>query len=93
MQVNAIGASLLEYIADFGKPYASSPAAIVACIPKTIHQDTGGVIEFSLTGDEIIGVLTESLDEPLSPEAEVQYLLKIIFQLIQILNFIVNLVV
>ena len=86
MQVNAIGASLLEYIGDFGKPYASSPAAIVACI----HQDTGGVIEFSLTGDEIIGVLTESLDGPLSPEAEVQYLLKIIFQLIQILNFIVN---
>jgi hypothetical protein len=79
LQVNIIVASLLEYISDFGKPYAASPAAIVACIPKTIHQDTGEVTEFSLTGEEIIAVLSESLDGPLSPEAEVQYHYEFIF--------------
>lgn len=70
--VNAIGAAVLDYVADFGKPWASLPAAIVACVPKTIHQDGGEDVVFNLTCDEIVEALKEGSEEPLTPEPELE---------------------
>ncbi|KAG5561858.1 hypothetical protein RHGRI_004786 [Rhododendron griersonianum] len=38
-EVNFIGAKVLEFVADFGKPSAPHPAPIVACVPKKVHDD------------------------------------------------------
>lgn len=70
--VNAIGASILEYIADFGKPWAPVPAAVVACVPKTIHRDGEDDLVFQITSEEILGALKEGLNEPLTPEPELE---------------------
>eukprot|EP00250_Pteridium_aquilinum_P006240 c16198_g1_i1 orf=144-3938(+) len=70
--VNSIGSSVLEYIADFGKPWAPLPAAIVACVPRTIHQDGGEDLVFNLTCDEIVDALKEGSSEPLTPEPELE---------------------
>ncbi|MCO5603407.1 hypothetical protein L7F22_057557 [Adiantum nelumboides] len=70
--VNAIGATILEYIADFGKPWAPVPAAIVACVPKTIHHDGEDALDFNIMSEEILGALKEGLNEPLVPEPELE---------------------
>lgn len=46
LQVNSIGAEVLEFISDYGKPGAPIPAAIVACVPKKVHTD--GLVNPSL---------------------------------------------
>ncbi|KAH7434480.1 hypothetical protein KP509_06G019300 [Ceratopteris richardii] len=70
--VNTIGASILEYIADFGKPVASVPAAIVACVPTSIHRDGQDDEDFSLAPEEILEALVEGLNEPIIPEPELE---------------------
>lgn len=70
--VNTIGASVLEYVADFGRPWAPLPAAIVACVPRTIHRDGGEDLVFNLTCDQIVEALKEGSNEPLTPEAELE---------------------
>ncbi|KAL6225996.1 hypothetical protein ACLB2K_004844 [Fragaria x ananassa] len=35
--VNSIGAKVLEFVSDFGKPTAPLPAAIVACVSKKLE--------------------------------------------------------
>lgn len=70
--VNRIGASLLEYIADFSKLSAPVPAAVVVCVPKTIHQDGVGDVDFNISHEEILTTLKEGLDEPISPEPELE---------------------
>lgn len=70
--VNAVGSSLLEYVADFGKPSAPIPAAIVACVPTFIHSLSGGKDErFEIDLDNIRSVIMEGLQEPIAPEPEV----------------------
>lgn len=71
MQVNFIGAQVLEYISDFGKASAPVPAAIVACVPKKVHVDGVGEIDFKISPSEITAAIEEGLKEPIEPEAEV----------------------
>nr|XP_043618679.1 stromal processing peptidase, chloroplastic [Erigeron canadensis] len=69
-EVNFIGAQVLEYISDFGKASAPVPAAIVACVPKKVHVDGVGEIDFKITPSEITAAIEEGLKEPIEPEAE-----------------------
>ncbi|KAL4563575.1 hypothetical protein LXL04_027618 [Taraxacum kok-saghyz] len=69
-EVNYIGAQVLEYISDFGKASAPVPAAIVACVPKKVHVDEVGEVEFKITPSEITTAIEEGLKEPIEPEAE-----------------------
>lgn len=70
--VNSSGAKVLEYIADFGKPTAPLPAAIVACVPKTVHQDGSGDVEFQIFPEEITAAINEGLKGPIEPEPELE---------------------
>ncbi|KAI5069253.1 hypothetical protein GOP47_0015554 [Adiantum capillus-veneris] len=70
--VNAVGASMLEYVADFGKPWAPVSAAIVACVPKTIHRDGEDDLNFEITSEEIVVALKEGLNGALIPEPELE---------------------
>lgn len=70
-QVNAIGAEVLEFIADFGKPSAPIPAAIVACVPKKVHIDGIGESEFKIEPEEILRAIEAGLKEPIEAEPEV----------------------
>ncbi|KAJ0451311.1 putative processing peptidase [Helianthus annuus] len=69
-EVNFIGAQVLEYISDFGKPSAPVPAAIVVCVPKKVHVDGVGEIDFKISPSEITAAIEEGLKEPIEPEAE-----------------------
>ncbi|XP_071715631.1 stromal processing peptidase, chloroplastic-like isoform X2 [Rutidosis leptorrhynchoides] len=69
-EVNYIGAQVLEYISDFGKASAPVPAAIVACVPKKVHVDGVGEIDFKITPSEITAAIEQGLKEPIEPEAE-----------------------
>ncbi|KAL7592415.1 hypothetical protein Lser_V15G32592 [Lactuca serriola] len=69
-EVNSIGAQVLEYISDFGKASAPIPAAIVACVPKRVHVDGVGEVDFKITPNEITTAIEEGLKEPIEPEAE-----------------------
>ncbi|XP_073296699.1 LOW QUALITY PROTEIN: stromal processing peptidase, chloroplastic-like [Primulina huaijiensis] len=71
-EVNSIGAKMLEFISDFGKPYAPLPAAIVACVPKKVHIDGCGETEFKLTPEEIVAVIEAGLKEPIEAEPELE---------------------
>lgn len=71
MQVNTVGAEVLEFISDFGKPNAPLPAAIVACVPKKVHVDGVGETDFEIYPDEITESIKAGLDEPIYPEPEV----------------------
>ena len=64
---------MLEFISDFGKPSAPFPAAIVACVPKTVHVDGQGETEFGITPGEITTAITAGLEEPIEPEPEVSF--------------------
>jgi hypothetical protein len=70
-QVNAAAAGMLNYVADFGKPTAPLPSAIVACVPKTLHVDGQGDMPFDITPEAILDALLEGLNETLAPEPEV----------------------
>ncbi|XP_071701017.1 stromal processing peptidase, chloroplastic-like [Rutidosis leptorrhynchoides] len=69
-EVNLIGAQVLEYISDYGQVSAPVPAAIVACVPKKVHVDGVGEIDFKITPSEITNAIEEGLREPIEPEAE-----------------------
>ncbi|KAH9302963.1 hypothetical protein KI387_014546, partial [Taxus chinensis] len=71
-QVNSAGAKVLEYITDFGKPHAPLPAAIVACVPKTVHKDGSGDVEFRILPEEIISAINEGLNGSIEPEPELE---------------------
>eukprot|EP01018_Ginkgo_biloba_P017112 Gb_12213 [translate_table: standard] len=51
--VNATGAMLLQYISDFGKVTECLPSALVACVPKTVHEDGIGDTEFKIVPEEV----------------------------------------
>ena len=69
--MNSIGAEVLEFISDYGKPTSPLPAAIVACVPKKAHTDGLGETEFKLTASEIITAIEAGLEEPIEAEPEV----------------------
>jgi hypothetical protein len=70
-QVNEAGAKMLEYVANFGQPSAPVPAAIVACVPKTLHVEGVGDKNFDITSEDILRAISEGLNEPLASEPEV----------------------
>ncbi|CAK9871880.1 unnamed protein product [Sphagnum jensenii] len=70
--VNKAGASMLEYIASYGDPTAPVPAAIVACVPKTIHVEEGVDANFDITPDAILNAISVGLNEPLASEPELE---------------------
>ncbi|XP_061354437.1 stromal processing peptidase, chloroplastic isoform X2 [Gastrolobium bilobum] len=71
-EVNSVGAKVLEFIADFGKPTAPLPAAIVACVPKKFHIEGAGETEFKISSTEITDAIKAGLDEPIEPEPELE---------------------
>ncbi|XP_022965460.1 stromal processing peptidase, chloroplastic-like isoform X2 [Cucurbita maxima] len=71
-EVNSIGAEVLEFISDYGKPTSPLPAAIVACVPKKAHIDGLGETEFKLTASEIITAIEAGLEEPIEAEPELE---------------------
>lgn len=70
---------MLEFISDFGRPSAPSPAAIVACVPKKMHVDGIGETEFKIEPEEILAAVEAGLKEPIEAEPEVFYLKKLVF--------------
>ncbi|CAA6672630.1 unnamed protein product [Spirodela intermedia] len=70
-EVNSTGAKILEFISDFGKPTAPLPAAIVACVPKTVHIDGLGEADFKIYPHEITDAIKAGLEEPIEAEPEV----------------------
>ncbi|KAL4310642.1 hypothetical protein GQ457_01G008220 [Hibiscus cannabinus] len=71
-EVNSIGAQVLEFISDFGKPTAPLPAAVVACVPNKVHVDGIGETEFKITSTEIISAMKSGLIEPIEAEPELE---------------------
>lgn len=71
-EVNAIGASVLEFISDCGKPTAPAPAAIVACVPKKVHIDGLGETDFRISPSEISEAIKAGLEEPIEAEPELE---------------------
>ncbi|KAL6223602.1 hypothetical protein ACLB2K_006985 [Fragaria x ananassa] len=71
-EVNSIGAKVLEFVSDFGKPTAPLPAAIVACVPKKVHVDGKGETEFTISPDEITAATRAGLEDPIEPEPELE---------------------
>ncbi|CAI9113723.1 OLC1v1014379C2 [Oldenlandia corymbosa var. corymbosa] len=71
-EVNAVGAEVLEFISDFGKPNAPLPAAIVACVPSKVHVDGIGETEFKITPGEITAAIEAGLQQPIEAELELE---------------------
>ncbi|MED6204572.1 hypothetical protein PIB30_117508 [Stylosanthes scabra] len=71
-EVNSVGAKVLEFIADFGKPTAPLPAAIVACVPKKVHVEGAGETEFKISPTGITDAIKAGLDQPIMPEPELE---------------------
>ncbi|XP_022769477.1 stromal processing peptidase, chloroplastic-like isoform X1 [Durio zibethinus] len=71
-EVNSIGAQVLEFISDFGKPTAPLPAAVVACVPKKVHVDGIGETEFKITSSEITAAIKSGLEETIEAEPELE---------------------
>lgn len=71
-EVNSVGAEVLEFISDFGKPSAPPPAAIVACVPKKAHFDGVGETEFKIEPEEILAAVEAGLKEPIEAEPELE---------------------
>ncbi|KAL0425212.1 UNVERIFIED_CONTAM: Stromal processing peptidase, chloroplastic [Sesamum radiatum] len=71
-EVNAIGAEVLEFISDYGKPSAPHPAAIVACVPKKVHIDGIGETDFKIEPEEIVDAIEAGLKEPIEAEPELE---------------------
>jgi hypothetical protein len=65
---------MLEYVANFGQPSAPLPAAIVACVPKTLHVEGVGDKDFDITPEAILGAISDGLNEPLVSEPEASLL-------------------
>ncbi|KAL5199647.1 hypothetical protein ABZP36_020850 [Zizania latifolia] len=71
-EVNIVGAEVLEFISDYGKPDAPLPAAIVACVPKKVHIDGVGETDFEIHPEEITDSIKAGLEEPIYPEPELE---------------------
>ncbi|XAR64309.1 C-terminal processing peptidase [Bertholletia excelsa] len=71
-EVNSIGAKVLEFISDFGKPSAPLPAAIVSCVPNKVHVDGIGETDFRIMPDEITAAIRAGLEEPIEAEPELE---------------------
>ncbi|XP_039024549.1 stromal processing peptidase, chloroplastic-like isoform X2 [Hibiscus syriacus] len=71
-EVNSIGAQVLEFISDVGKPTAPLPAAVVVCVPKKVHVDGIGETEFKITSTEITSAIKSGLIEPIEAEPELE---------------------
>ncbi|KAK9950839.1 hypothetical protein M0R45_006305 [Rubus argutus] len=71
-EVNSIGAKVLEFVSDFGKPTAPLPAAIVACVPKKVHVEGKGETEFTISPDEITAATRAGLEDLIEPEPELE---------------------
>ncbi|KAH6829419.1 Insulinase family protein [Perilla frutescens var. hirtella] len=71
-EVNSVGAEVLEFISDFGKPSAPPPAAIVACVPKKVHVEGIGETEFKIEPEEILAAVEAGLKEPIEAEPELE---------------------
>ncbi|KAL0397213.1 UNVERIFIED_CONTAM: Stromal processing peptidase, chloroplastic [Sesamum calycinum] len=71
-EVNSIGAEVLEFISDYGKPSAPHPAAIVACVPKKVHIDGIGETDFKIEPEEIVDAIEAGLKEPIEAEPELE---------------------
>ncbi|PON35906.1 Coenzyme PQQ biosynthesis protein [Parasponia andersonii] len=71
-EVNSIGAKVLEFVSDFGKPTAPLPAAIVACVPKKVHVEGKGETEFTISPSEITAAIKAGLKEPIEAEPELE---------------------
>ncbi|KAF0931421.1 hypothetical protein E2562_004549 [Oryza meyeriana var. granulata] len=71
-EVNTVGAEVLEFISDYGKPDAPLPAAIVACVPKKVHIDGVGETDFEIHPEEITDSIKAGLEEPIYPEPELE---------------------
>ncbi|KAH9694153.1 Stromal processing peptidase [Citrus sinensis] len=71
-EVNSIGAEVLEFISDFGRPSAPVPAAIVACVPKKVHIDGIGETEFKISPNEIVDAIKSGMEEPIEAEPELE---------------------
>ncbi|GAV65794.1 Peptidase_M16 domain-containing protein/Peptidase_M16_C domain-containing protein [Cephalotus follicularis] len=71
-EVNSIGAKVLEFISDFGKSTAPSPAAIVACVPKKFYVDGIGETEFMISSSQITAAIESGLKEPIQAEPELE---------------------
>ncbi|XP_066369350.1 stromal processing peptidase, chloroplastic-like isoform X4 [Miscanthus floridulus] len=80
-EVNTVGAEVLEFISDFGKPNAPLPAAIVACVPRMVHVDGVGETEFEIYPEEITEAIKAGLEEPIYPEPELEVPKELITQL------------
>ncbi|GFP89439.1 probable zinc protease pqql, partial [Phtheirospermum japonicum] len=71
-EVNSVGAEVLEFLSDYGKPSAPRPAAIVACVPKKVHIDGIGETEFKIEPEEIVAAIEDGLKEPIEAEPELE---------------------
>ncbi|XP_010484907.1 PREDICTED: stromal processing peptidase, chloroplastic [Camelina sativa] len=71
-EVNTVGAKVLEFISDFGRPTAPLPAAIVACVPTKVHVDGVGESDFNITPAEIIDSVKSGLLAPIEAEPELE---------------------
>ncbi|KAL3529102.1 hypothetical protein ACH5RR_008424 [Cinchona calisaya] len=71
-RVNAVGAKVLEFTSDFGKPPAPLAAAIVACVPMNVHADGIGETDFMITAKEITAAIEAGLKEPIEAEPELE---------------------
>ncbi|VVB07635.1 unnamed protein product [Arabis nemorensis] len=80
-EVNTVGAKVLEFISDFGRPTAPLPAAIVACVPTKVHVDGVGESEFNISPDEILDSVKSGLLAPIEAEPELEVPKELISQL------------
>uniref|UniRef100_A0A803NKI9 Stromal processing peptidase, chloroplastic n=1 Tax=Cannabis sativa TaxID=3483 RepID=A0A803NKI9_CANSA len=71
-EVNFIGAKVLEFVSDYGKPTAPIPAAIVACVPRKVHIEGKGETEFTIFPSEITAAIKAGLKEPIEAEPELE---------------------
>ncbi|KAJ7516395.1 hypothetical protein O6H91_22G056800 [Diphasiastrum complanatum] len=70
--VHAVARAMLEYIAEFGKLTAPVPTAIVACVPRTLHENGIGDVQFCISPEEIVETMVDGLNETLIPEPELE---------------------
>ncbi|XP_024021405.1 stromal processing peptidase, chloroplastic [Morus notabilis] len=70
-EVNSIGAQLLEFVSDFGKPSAPVPTTIMACAPSTCEVN-GELIKFTINRSEIEFAMKQGLEEVVHAEPEIE---------------------
>ncbi|KAF2535055.1 hypothetical protein F2Q68_00019972 [Brassica cretica] len=71
-EVNTVGAKVLEFVSDFGKPTAPLPAAIVACVPTKMHGEGVDESDFNITPSEILDSVKSGLLAPIEAEPELE---------------------